>query len=216
MDMPRSSQSSVRAAAGPENPDRLEAAPGDSAGTPGFLRLLAHSRAALAAYVGMDEALGQGRLTRGQRERIALAVAEINGSVYGLSAHYAAAREAGLSEEEIRLARQSRSHDTQAGAMLRFVQSVTLQRGEISDADFASLAQAGFEAEAILEIVSNIALNIFADYCNNAARTEVDFPLLRPGVEKPGTEGPGALAARGSRFDGGIIKTEKQPNQHES
>lgn len=213
--MPRPSQISAPPA-GPENPDHLEAAPAAVAGTPGFLRLLAHSRAAFKAYVGMGEALGQGKLTRCQRERIALAVAEINGSVYGLSAHYAGAREAGLGEDEIRLARQSRSHDPQAAAMLRFVQSMTLQRGEISDADFASLAQAGFAPDEILEIISNIALNIFADYCNNAVRTEVDFPLLRPGVEKPGAGGQTALAARCPRFDGGIIKTEKQLNHHES
>ena len=69
--------------------------------------------------------------------------------------------------------------------MLRFAQSVALQRGEISDADFQSLRLAGFTDALITEIISNIALNIFTNYFNCVARTDIDFPLSEPGADAP-------------------------------
>ena len=69
--------------------------------------------------------------------------------------------------------------------MLRFAQAVALQRGELSDADFQSLRQAGFSDSLITEIISNIALNIFTNYFNSVARTDIDFPLLKPGADVP-------------------------------
>jgi uncharacterized peroxidase-related enzyme len=150
-----------------------------------FLHLLANSPAALSAYVACADALSQGLLTARQRELLALAIAEINGAKYCLSAHYALAKKLGLSSDEIRAARRATSADPQTHAMLRFAQAVALQRGELSDADFQSLRQAGFSDALITEIVSNIALNIFTNYFNAVARTEVDFPMLKPGADAP-------------------------------
>ena len=166
-------------------------APGPSAAkTPplpdcNFLHLLANSPAALNAYVACAGALAQGQLTPRQRELLALTIAEINGARYCLSAHCALARKLGLDDNEIRAARRATSAHPQTHAMLRFAQSVALQRGELSDADFQSLRQAGFTDALIAEIVSNIALNIFTNYFNSIARTDIDFPLLKPGADAP-------------------------------
>lgn len=150
-----------------------------------FLHLLANSPAALDAYAACVEALSQGQLTPRHRELLALTVAEINGARYCLSAHDALARKLGLDENEIRAARRATSADRQTHAMLRFAQSVALQRGELSDADFQSLRQAGFTDALIAEIISHIALNIFTNYFNSIARTDIDFPLLKPGADAP-------------------------------
>jgi hypothetical protein len=69
--------------------------------------------------------------------------------------------------------------------MLRFTQAVVLQRGEISEDDFQAMVKAGFTNEQIVEIVANIALNIFSNYFNRVAKTEVDFPLLQPSADAP-------------------------------
>jgi uncharacterized peroxidase-related enzyme len=150
-----------------------------------FLHLLANSPAALQGYLACAGALSQGQLTPRQRELLALAIAEINGAKYCLSAHYALARKLGLSADEIRAARRATSAHTQTHAMLRFAQAVALQRGELSDADFQTLRQAGFTDALIVEILSNIALNIFTNYFNSVARTDMDFPLLKPGADAP-------------------------------
>jgi uncharacterized peroxidase-related enzyme len=150
-----------------------------------FLHLLANSPAALNAYVACAGALAQGQLTPRQRELLALTIAEINGARYCLSAHYSRAREIGLDESEIRSALRATSADPQTRAMLRFAQSVALQRGELSDVDFNSLRLAGFTDALIAEIISHIALNIFTNYFNCVARTDIDFPLLTARPKPP-------------------------------
>ena len=150
-----------------------------------FLHLLANSPAALNAYLASASALAQGELTPRQRELLALTIAEINGARYCLSAHYAHAREIGLNDSEIRAARRATAADPHTRAMLRFAQSVALQRGEISDADFQSLRLAGFTDALITELISHIALNIFTNYFNCIARTDMDFPLPKADAEVP-------------------------------
>jgi alkylhydroperoxidase family enzyme len=65
--------------------------------------------------------------------------------------------------------------------MLRFTQSVVLQRGDVSDEDLGALRKAGFSEGEMIEIVANIALNIFANYLNILARTGPDCPAVDSG-----------------------------------
>lgn len=172
---------------------------------PRFLQVLANSPASLRAYLRADAALVRGQLTPRQRQQVALAVAEINGSSYSLSAHYEAGKSLGLTDQEMRLARRATAPEPKAETMLRFTQAVVLQRGEISDEDFQAVGKAGFTDEQIIEIVANIALNIFSNYFSSVAKTEVDFPLLEPGSDVPrvgftrSQSRPATLRAGGSK-----------------
>jgi len=152
---------------------------------PRFLQVMANSPASLRAYLRADAALVRGQLTPRQRQQVALAVAEINGSSYSLSAHYDTGKSLGLTHQEMQLARNAAAADPKADTMLRFTRSVVLQRGDISDEDFQALGEAGFTDAQIIEIVANIALNIFSNYFSSVAKTEVDFPLLEPGADAP-------------------------------
>ncbi len=143
--------------------------------------MLAHSPAVTEAYLSCERALAGGQLTPRQRELIALAVAEINGCQYGLRTHAATGKSLGLSEEDIRLARKASASAPRDAAMLHFTRAVVLQRGVISDPDFTALRQAGFTDPHITEIIANIALNIFANYFNSVARTELDAPVAAGG-----------------------------------
>jgi len=149
-------------------------------GVPNFLRLLVKSPASLKAYAQAREALESGQLTPHQREEISLAVAEINGSKYCLAAHVVAGRQAGLNDEEIRFARKATALDPKAEAMLHFVQAVVLQRGEVNDDDFSSMQKAGFSEAEIIEILANVVLNIFTNYFNILAQTDLDNPPSQP------------------------------------
>jgi uncharacterized peroxidase-related enzyme len=152
---------------------------------PRFLQVMANSPASLRAYLRADAALERGQLTPRQRQQVALAVAEINGSSHSLSAHYDTGKSLGLTYPEMQLARNAAAADPKADTMLRFTRSVVLQRGDISDEDFQALGKAGFTDAQIIEIVANIALNIFSNYFSSVAKTEVDFPLLQPGADAP-------------------------------
>ncbi len=41
-------------------------------------------------------------------------------------------------------------------------------------------ARAGFGDDAIAEIVAGVALNIFTNYFNHVADTDIDFPQVAP------------------------------------
>ena len=152
---------------------------------PRFLQVMANSPASLRAYLRADAALVRGQLTPHQRQQVGLAVAEINGSSYSLSAHYDTGKSLGLTHQEMQLARNAATADPKDDTMLRFTRAVVLQRGDISDEDFQALGRAGFTDAQIIEIVANIALNIFSNYFSSVTKTEVDFPLLQPGTDAP-------------------------------
>jgi alkylhydroperoxidase family enzyme len=52
-------------------------------------------------------------------------------------------------------------------------------RGDITATELAEAKAAGVTDAEIVEVVANVALNIFTNYLNIAADTEIDFPVLR-------------------------------------
>ncbi len=107
---------------------------------PNLFRLVANSPAALEGYVSLSGALGKGALPAATRERIALAVAEINGCDYCLSAHtYLGRNVAKLDDAEITANRNGASNDPKADAAVRFAVSVTRLRGHVSNEEFAAV-----------------------------------------------------------------------------
>lgn len=148
---------------------------------PNLFRLIANSPAALEGYLGMSGALAKGRLPAATRERIALAVAQINACGYCLAAHtYLGGHVAKLSEAEMSANRQGRSDDAMADAAVRFAARVATQRGHVADADVAAVRAAGYDDGQIVEIVQHVALNTWTNYINEVARTVVDFPEVQP------------------------------------
>ena len=146
---------------------------------PNLFRIVANSPATLEAYLGFSEALGKGELTPATRERFALAVAEVNGCDYCLSAHtYLALNLAKLDEAEITANRSGASNDLTADAAVRFAAKITRQRGQVGEADIAALRQAGYSDGEIVEIVGHVALNVFTNYVNEALKTDIDFPRI--------------------------------------
>lgn len=152
--------------------------------TPNLMRTLANSPAALEAYLNFSGALAGGLLSAKLREQIALTVAEANSCDYCLAAHTTIGKMVKLSEREIVAARQAEAIDAKTDAALKFVRNVVVNRGEISDAAFNAVRQAGFSDGEIAEIIANVAVNIFTNYFNHIARTEVDFPKV-PAVAEP-------------------------------
>lgn len=149
---------------------------------PNLFRLLALSPAALAGTLELNGALAR-TLDAKTRERIALAVAEVNGCDYCLSAHsYLAANLAKLDPAEIAANRRGHSYDARADAAVSFAHKIIQTRGKVSDADLASVRHAGFTDAQIVEIVVNVAVNVLTNLMNNVAQTDIDFPVVRSGA----------------------------------
>jgi len=146
---------------------------------PNLFRLVANSPAALEGYLGMSGALAKGVLPAPTRERIALAVSEINGCSYCLSAHtYLGKNVAKLDDAEIAANRSGASNDPKADAAVRFAAKVTELRGKVSAEDVLAVKNAGYSDAQIIEIVQHVALNTWTNYINEVAKTEVDFPVV--------------------------------------
>ena len=146
---------------------------------PNLFRLVANSPAALEGYLSLSGALEKGALPAQTRERIALAVAEINGCGYCLSAHtYIGRNLAKLDDAEITANRNGASNDPKADAAVRFAVRVTEARGHVSDEDVRAVKAAGYSDAQVVEIVQHVALNTWTNYINEVARTEIDFPVV--------------------------------------
>jgi uncharacterized peroxidase-related enzyme len=156
---------------------QLEAVRKQLGSVPNLFRLVATSPAALEGYLGLSGALAKGTLDARTRERIALAVADINGCGYCLAAHsYIGGALLKLDAAEIAAARAGRSADAKADAAVRLAVAITQARGHIGAEALDAARAAGWSDAAILEIVAHVALNTLTNYVNEVAGTEVDFP----------------------------------------
>ena len=158
----------------------LEAVKKQLGSVPNLFRLVANSPAALEGYLGLNAALAKGALDARTRERIALAVAEINGCSYCLSAHtYLGKNLAKLDDAELAANRRGMSNDPQADAAVRFAVKVTNNRGHVTDADLSAVRMAGYSDAQIIEIVLHVSFNTLTNYVNEVAKTEIDFPVVQ-------------------------------------
>ncbi len=146
---------------------------------PNLFRLVANSPAALEAFLGFSGGLGKGRLAAPTRERIALAVAEVNGCDYCLSAHtYVGVHLAKLDDAEISANRSGASNDPKADAAVRFAAKVARTRGQVDETDLRAVKLAGYNDAELVEIVAHVALNVFTNYVNEVFKTDIDFPVV--------------------------------------
>ncbi|SEN17939.1 uncharacterized peroxidase-related enzyme [Duganella sp. CF517] len=147
--------------------------------TPNMFKAVANSTAALKSMWGSFGALGGGVIGAKLGEQIAVAIADRNECDYCLAAHTALGRKAGASAEEMTAAQAGQSADPKTAAALRFATAIVNNRAQIGDEDVAALRQAGFDDEAIVEIMAHVALNLFTNYVNVALQVPVDFPSVK-------------------------------------
>ena len=143
---------------------------------PNLYRVAANQPSVLAGMLGLNEALAGGGFDARTREAISLAVAGANACDYCASAH--AAISAGLkvppATVEAHLA--GRSEDPRMAAILELAVAIVVERGMLADADLAVAREAGLSEADIVETVGNVVGNLFTNYLNHVAATDIDFP----------------------------------------
>ncbi len=173
--MPRLEALNPDNATGPAK-ELLDAVQAKMGKTPNILRTLANSPAALNAYLGFSDALKDGALSPALRECIALTVAEGSGCDYCLAAHTTMGKMAGLGDEDMINCRKGESSDGKTAAAIHFARRLMDTNGFVEDGDLATVREAGFNDGDIAEIVAVVSLNLFTNYFNHVAETEIDFP----------------------------------------
>ena len=148
---------------------------------PNLIKVFGNSPATLKTYLSLGELAASGNFSNKYREQLALAIAETNACNYCLSAHTAIGKMNGLTEEQTEQSRQGLANDTKAQAGLQFAQTVTANRGQVSNDAIKAVKAAGYNDGDILEIVLNVVSNTLTNYVNHIAQTEVDFPSVEAG-----------------------------------
>jgi len=146
---------------------------------PNMIQLMGNSPAVLGAYLQFNEAFDKAKMSPKLRGLITTTVSEINGCDYTLSTAFALGKREGLSEEELTAARHAEASDPKTSAALRFAAKTVGERGHVAPQEVEKLRNAGFNDEEIVEIIALVALNLFRNYFNLIAGTEVEFPLVK-------------------------------------
>ena len=144
-----------------------------------MMRVMANSPAILGAYLRFNQAFEETKMTAKLRALITTAVAEVNGCDYTLSVAMVLGRHVGLSTQELNAAREIEASDPKTAAALSFAARLVQERGRVPAVEVEQLRAYGFSDEEIVEIVALVALNIFRNYLNLVAETEIDFPAVR-------------------------------------
>src|SRR5215207_3297664 len=139
-----------------------------------ILGVLAGSPATLRAYVRFRSELRHGTLPLKTQQRLALAVAEHQGSEYALASLARTAREAGLGLDEIALAREFDSRDETEAALLRYVKALLQSEGPPPLHLHEEAREAGWDDEQILETVAHVALATFSNLVTRAGDVPLD------------------------------------------
>ena len=143
-----------------------------------ILGTMAHSSAVLKAFLGFSQSLSEGELPVPLRERIALAVGEATGCDYCVAAHTIMAGKVGLTEEDILDARRGTASDEKAAVALELALKIVKTQGFVDDEDIERAHGVGYTDGEICEIVASVALNLFTNYFNHVADTDIDFPTV--------------------------------------
>lgn len=152
----------------------LQAITVERGGLDNMIQTMAHSPTALEGYQRFGRALLNGSLSPELRALIALTVAQCNRCDYSLATHAERAGRLGLTLDEIRAARDARSTDEKRASALRFARDLIDRQGDCSTVE---LRQSGYSDGEIVEIVAAVALNVFENYFNNVAQTELEATI---------------------------------------
>lgn len=146
---------------------------------PNLYGAIAHSPAALGAYLAFSQAIGESSISPVLREQLALTTAGINSCDYCSSAHTLMGKGAGVDSDELTRNLLGESNDPKTQAALTFATAIVDKRGFVDDADLAAVRGEGYSQEEIVEIIAVVSINIFTNYFNHIAEVDIDFPVVR-------------------------------------
>jgi len=142
---------------------------------PNVLSEMAKSPAALAVYMGGQEALSQGTLSDKQRMAVELAVSAANKCAYCVSAHSWGGKLVGISPSDIETIRTGgRPQDADVAGVVHAARRLMEKKGWLDDQDLRELEEEGIDRGALYEIIAIIAIKLVTNYVNHIAHTPED------------------------------------------
>lgn len=147
---------------------------------------MAHSRALLHAYTGINRALSEhGHFDERVRETIALTVSAVDACTYCQSAHTVAALRAGFTDEQIIAIREGRiDFDDHLAGLAAVVREIAGNVGYVNDATWDAALRAGWSDTELADTFAYVLVNLCTNYFNHLVGTELDVPEA-PAISAP-------------------------------
>jgi len=145
--------------------------------TPNLFGVMAESPAALKAYTTLSGILEEDAGLDAQEQQIVmLATSEFNGCDYCMAAHSTVAeRMAKVPPEIIEALRDGGlPEDARAKALVRLTRALLEHRGWLPKNEQAAFLEAGYDQQALLEVITILALKTLSNYTNHLADTPLD------------------------------------------
>jgi uncharacterized peroxidase-related enzyme len=141
---------------------------------------MGNSDVSLDGFLALNAGVNSGKLGPKNVKMIILLTSQLNDCEYCVAAHTQMALDSGLlTKEECLNARKAVGSDEKTTKMLEFAKKVKLNNGKVTDEDLASVRNAGFDDQEIVEMIGSIALITFANYVSNVGQPDLDFPELK-------------------------------------
>jgi AhpD family alkylhydroperoxidase len=138
---------------------------------------MAHSPIVLAAYTALDAAIAEhATFDAPTQEAIALAVAAADRCDYCQAAHTGGAVKAGLVLQTTVAIRAGQPVEAKLDALLAVARQAATDIGKVDEATWQHALNAGWTLEQLTELFAHLVLNIFTNYFNHYAHTELDLP----------------------------------------
>ena len=154
---------------------------------PNLHRVLAESPAALEAYVTLWGIAEKTRFTPVERNVAYLSIIYENECVYCMAGHTNLSRMAKVSEDTIAALRKGRPiADAKLEALRRFAALVTRNRGLVSQNEVEAFKAAGYDNQAVLDVLVLSATKLISNYANHLAQTPLDAFMKGSEWQAPG------------------------------
>lgn len=143
---------------------------------------MAHAPVVIAAYAGMQNAIAEhGTFDARTREAIALTVGAVDRCDYCQSAHTLSGKRAGWTEDQTVAIRAGEPVDPRLDALIAVVRGAAGDVGEVDEVTWKSALEAGWTETELTEAFAHVAVNLYTNYFNHYAVTELDVPAA-PGI----------------------------------
>ncbi|MFJ5049756.1 carboxymuconolactone decarboxylase family protein [Streptomyces sp. NPDC088719] len=139
---------------------------------------MAHSPVVVETYAAMSTAIAEhGTFDARTREAIALAVGAVDACAYCQSAHTVSAKAAGFTQEEtVAIRRGEAGGDPKLAALVQVAREIAGEVGQASDTAWDAARAQGWTDTQLTEVFAHVAVNLYTNYFNHYARTELDVP----------------------------------------
>ncbi len=130
---------------------------GDNVGA--MARTMAGSPSVLEGYLELSRAMKRSTLARPLAEQISLAIQQRLDCATCIEAHTAAARAAGLSDDDIALARAGTATDPASAAIIAYATQIHQAPATVTTEQIDDLRRLGHSDRQLLDVVGLVALN---------------------------------------------------------